>query len=431
MTKQKKPYDPHAAIAAHLPSDSAAASNVVELWRRALDINDKGKVVACLRNIYTILTNDERWHQVLGFDAFAQQVVKLKTPPYDGGKAGSWGDVDDSRMAMWLSQHYGINTQTKLVREAMLAAADSQSFHPVRDYLESIKWDRTERLEDWTSTYLGAPSTPYSVFAGLKWMVSAVARVMRPGCKADNVLILEGAQGRLKSTALAILGGAWFMDTPFVIGDKDAFMQIRGKWIVELAELDGFSRAETSKAKAFFSGYQDTYRAPYMAWTRTVKRQCVFAGTVNHGAYLRDTTGNRRYWPIETGQIQIEAIQRDRDQLWAEAAARYADGTRWWVSEDEVALFGVEQEVREVTDAYEDEIAGYLIGKSEVMMAGVLRDGLGISEKDWTMALQTRVGELLARLGWKAGKRVAPSVDKRRPRLYTRAEVQRQPGEDA
>jgi putative DNA primase/helicase len=424
MSKPKKPYDPHAAIAAHLPPEAGGADNVIEIWRRSLDLNDKGKFVASLRNCYTILANDERWRGVLGFDEFAQQVVKLKPPPFEWGKAGSWGDVDDSRMAMWLSQHYGINTHTRLVREAMLAVADSLSFHPVRDYLKSITWDGKERIEEWTLIYLGAPRSDYTILAGLKWLVAAVARVMRPGCKADNVLILEGPQGRLKSTALAILGGVWFMDTPFVIGDKDAFMVIRGKWIVELAELDGFSRAETSKAKAFFSAYQDTYRAPYMAWTRTVMRQCVFAGTVNHGTYLRDTTGNRRYWPIETGQIDIEAIKRDRDQLWAEAAARYADGTRWWVTEDEIELFAVEQEVREVTDAYEDQIANYLVGKSEVMMAGVLRDGLGLTEKDWTLALQTRVGELLARLGWKAAKRVAPSVDKRRPRIYLREEAE-------
>lgn len=420
MTREKKPYDPAAAMAAHSTPGGEPPDNVIEIWRRSLQLTSRGNFVPSLRNIYTILTHDKRWQDALGFDQFAQQVVKLKPPPYDCAAAGEWSDIDDSRMAMWLSQHYSINANTKLVREAMMARADSQSFHPVRDYLGTLAWDGIERLDEWTITYLGAPDSAYAMLAGQKWLIAAVARVMRPGCKADNVLILEGAQGKLKSTALSILGGAWFMDTPFVIGDKDSYMAIRGKWIVELAELDGFSRAESSKAKAFFSGYQDTYRAPFAAWVRTVKRQCVFAGTVNHGAYLRDTTGNRRYWPIETNEIDIEGLRRDRDQLWAEAAARYAGGTPWWVRVDEVGVFGQEQEQREVADAYEDLIAEYLLGKSEVLLGDVLRSGIGIIEKDWTMALQTRAGELLARLGWRPGKRAARSIDRHRPRVYVR-----------
>jgi putative DNA primase/helicase len=186
---------------------------------------------------------------VLAFDEFANQVVKRKPPPFDGGEAGPWGDVDDLRTAIWLAQHYRFNVEKKLVIQAATAAAHERRFHPVREYFAKLKWDQTPRLETWLATYLGASEGEYSRLAGAKFLIGAVARVMRPGCKMDNVLILEGEQGRWKSTALAVLAGDWFSDTPFTIGDKDAYLQMRGNLIYELAELDGFSRAESSRAR--------------------------------------------------------------------------------------------------------------------------------------------------------------------------------------
>jgi predicted P-loop ATPase len=212
--------------------------------------------------------------------------------------------------------------------------------------------------------YCGAAEDDYTRLAGSKFLIGAVARVMRPGCKMDNVLILEGPQGRWKSTAFSILAGAWFGDTPFAIGDKDAYLQMRGNLIYELAELDGFSRTESSRAKAFFSSRYDTFVPKYVAWAIKVPRQLVFAGTVNHGTYLRDTTGNRRYWPVKIERADIEELARDRDQLWAEACTRFAEGGRWWVEESERPLFELEQELRYVGDAYEDLIREWALGKS-------------------------------------------------------------------
>jgi putative DNA primase/helicase len=426
---KRTPQDAPGAIVKPVEADSDTDLSVVQQlydvdsWKRLLQFNAKNLPLATLLNISLILSNDPRWSGVLAYDDFSMKVITRKPSPLDQAVVGDWTDVQDSRTTAWLSQFYQLNAPTKLVREAIMMAANSKSFHPVQEYLASLEWDGEERLDTWTIVYLGATPSDYVKLAGAKWLIAGVARVMRPGCKVDNVLIIEGDQGSLKSTALAIFGGPWFMDTPFVIGERDAYMQIRGAWVVELAELDGFSRSESSRAKAFFSSNQDVYRAPYAAWVQTIKRQCVFAGSVNHGAYLRDTTGNRRYWPILAGAIDIESLRRDRDQLWAEAAVRYADGTPWWVSEDEVALFAIEQEAREVTDAYEDAIADYLIGKSEVMMADILKGALGLAQRDWSLALQTRVGESLARLGWKPGKRAARTVDSRRPRIYVRSPV--------
>jgi len=373
---------------------------------QALRYGDKGKPVASLFNVAAVLEQDDRWTGVLAWDQMASQVVKRKPPPFLGGEVGAWSDVDEIRTSIWIAEHYDFNPNIHDVRRAMLSAAQRSPFHPVRQYLEAIEWDRTPRVLDWVCRYLGAEDAgetgAYHLSAGSKWLISAVARVMRPGCKADNVLILEGPQGRLKSSALAVLGGEWFMDTPFNLHDKDRFTHIQGRWIVELAELDGFSRAESSAAKAFFSSPQDRYTPKYIAHAIEVKRQVVFAGTVNLGTYLHDKTGNRRYWPVRVGEINLEALRRDRDQIWAEALVRYAAGEKWWVSEQaEAAIFALEQSLRETPDALEELIGAYVEVHEDVTMRQLLESlAPDVKIKDWTPALQNRVGHIMSALGW-------------------------------
>ena len=396
MAKKTK-YDAAKALLANLPPPSGEAD---DYWEKNLEQNDKLRIIASLRNIFLILTRDERWQDVVAFDEFANQVVKRKPPPFEGGEPGPWGDIDDLRTAIWLSHHYRFNADKKLVIQAVTAAAHERPFHPVRDYLKALAWDQKPRLREWLAQYCGASENEYTQLAGSKFLIGAVARVMKPGCKMDNVLILEGDQGRWKSTALATLAGEWFGDTPFAIGDKDSYLVMRGHLIYELAELDGFSRAESSRAKAFFSSRYDTFVPKYVAWAIKVPRQCVFAGTVNHGTYLRDTTGNRRYWPVKIERADIEALAIARDQLWAEAMHRFAQGERWWVEESERELFALEQELRYVGDAYEELVREWALGKSEFTMAGVLADCLHLEKSKWTRAEQTRVGEVLATLGY-------------------------------
>lgn len=397
MAKNKEKYDPTKALLANLPVPSGEPD---DYWEKNLEQNDKLKIIASLRNVFLILSRDERWAGVLGFDEFSNQVVKRKAPPFDGGEAGPWGDVDDLRTAIWLSHHYRFNADKKLVIHAVTAAAHDRRFHPVREYFTRLEWDRRPRLATWLKDYAGATINDYTAAAGTKFLIGAVARVMRPGCKMDNVLILEGEQGRWKSTVLSTLAGAeWFSDTPFAIGDKDAYLQMRGNLIYELAELDGFSRTESSRAKAFFSSRYDTFVPKYVAWAIKVPRQCVFAGTVNHGTYLRDTTGNRRYWPVKIERAEIDELARNRDQLWAEALHEFNEGRRWWVEESERELFALEQELRYVGDAYEDLIREWALGKDAFTMAQVLADCLHLEKSKWTRAEQTRVGEVVATLG--------------------------------
>ena len=193
-------------------------------------------------------------------------------------------------------------------------------------------------------------------------MISAVARIMQPGAKVDHMLILEGPQGTKKSSALKALAGAdWFTDELAEIGSKDAAQQMRGIWIIEIAELDAISRAEVSRIKAFLSRTRDRYRPPYERYVVEVPRQCVFAGSVNPDTYLRDETGNRRFWLVRCGVINLDALSRDRDQLWAEAVARYRDGTIWWLGETElIADAKAEQDRRYHSDAWDSRIDRWL-----------------------------------------------------------------------
>jgi putative DNA primase/helicase len=396
-----------------------------DYWEKNLELTDKLKIVSSLRNAYLILSRDDRWQGVIAFDEFSQQVMKLKAPPFEiGAAAGPWSDADDSRTMIWLAHHYKVNIEHKTLVRAVKAVADDHPIHPVREYFDGLKWDGKARLESWLHEYLGAQANEYTCAVGVKFMVGAVARVMRPGCKMDNVMILEGEQGRWKSTALRVLADPWFMDTPFTIGDKDAYLVIRGSLFVELAELDGFSRAESSRAKAFFSSPTDTFVPKYIAWSIKVPRQCVFVGTVNHGTYLKDSTGNRRYWPVRIEKAAIEDLKRDRDQLWAEAVHLYRDGTRWWVESNEVELFTPEQELRAIGDVYEDKIADYLAGKSETTMEQLLSEGLKLEVAKWTPAEQTRVGNVMQSLGWEKRRRSTGS------RGYFYAKRERVPGEE-
>ena len=207
--------------------------------------------------------------------------------------------------------------------------------------------------------YLGTERNDYAEEVGARWLTSAVARIYRPGAKADCCLILEGRQGLKKSTALRTIAGEWFTDEIADLGSKDAAMQTRGVWIIEIAELDSLGRPEVSKVKAFMSRACDRFRPPYGRRLIESPRQCVFAGSVNQSSYLRDETGGRRFWPASCTRILIDELARDRDQLWAEAVLRFRGGSVWWL--DSVELNRIAQQ--EQSDRYEgnpwDEVIAF------------------------------------------------------------------------
>ena len=381
-------------------------------WKDQLSRSENGSLIAHMQNVELILGNDERWAGVIGYSSFSSKIIKLRAAPYGGG-VGEWADIDDMRVMKWLAQQYNLRVKSTHVIEAVSVVAHDHAFHPVCEYLKGLEWDRVPRLGTWLTDVLGVELNDYSTKVGKRWMVSAVGRVMVPGCKADSVMILEGAQGAGKSTALGILGGAWFMDTPFTLGDKDAFQAIRGKWIIELGELDSFNKAESTKAKQFFSASIDTYRESYGRRTMDVPRQCVFAGTTNQDEYLKDATGNRRYWPVACTKVDLDLLREIRDQLWAEAVFCYEAGDVWWVNRDEAPLFAEAQEERFVVDEWEGPILSWLeesqIGETTTG-SEILSGPLKLDAGHWGKPEQMRVGAIMHRLGWR--KRRMPALPK-------------------
>ena len=396
-------------------AESAEAS---QEWkaRLLLKFDKEGRAIgykSCALNVSRILANDDRWAGVLAFDESATSPTFQTQPPFHQDYADPNDrifprmliDEDYIRVGYWLLEEYGINLATEGIAGAVLVAAQFQRVHPVRDYLSSLRWDGVERIEMWLRTYLGGRSLvhqgpEYVDAVGKMWLISAVARAFKAGCKADHVLVLEGNEGIGKSTALKILGGAAFSDTQIDIQNKDAYLHIRGKWVVELAELDSLMRAESSTAKAFFTSATDRYRAPYGRTMVEVPRGCVFAGSVNHNDYIRDASGGRRYWPVECVQLDLETLTRDRDQLWAEAVACYRRGDRWWPEAAQAEVFRAEQAARQIDDPWETLIVDWIDGKGQVTPSEIMSECLKITSDKQDRRAQTRIGIIFQRLGW-------------------------------
>lgn len=373
-----------------------------EPWREKLQYAEKGGLIAHPFNVALILGNDKRWKGCIAWDAFSSKTRKLRPAPY-GGTAGDWSDLDDIKVTLWLADVYGFRVKSSHVVEAVSSVAFDNSVHPVREYLEGVVWDGRPRLELWLQDRLGVRDSEYVRKVGKRWMISAVARVFRPGCKVDSMLILEGLQGEGKSSAARVLAGEWFMDTSIDLSNKDAYQAIRGKWIVEMAELDSLNKAESTKAKQFVSSAIDTYRESYGRRILDVPRQSVFIGTTNQDEYLKDDTGNRRYWPVMCTKVDLDGLRGDRDQLWAEAVACFRAGEMWWVEREEAEMFAAEQEQRYQADMWEEPIIEYLakrhIGDS-VTGAHVLEKALNIDPSHWGKPEQMRVGKIMHRLRW-------------------------------
>ena len=380
-------------------------------------------------NVIIALTSDIAFAGVLAFDDFSQEIVVRQPLPWDaatGPFPRPWEDADDVRTAEWL-QLRGVNVAPLVVGRAVGAVAREHRIHPVRDWLEHLRWDGIPRIETWTSSYLGAAPTAFHHTVGALWLISAVARIFRPGVKADHMLILEGPQGARKSTAIKVLAGEdWFTDELPELGSKDAAIHMQGVWIVEIAELDAIGRAEVSRIKAFLTRTTDRFRPPYGRYTVEVPRQCVFAGTVNPDTYLRDETGNRRFWPLRCGSIDIAALARDRDQIWAEAVHRFREGAIWWIDDPAtLAEAAVAQEERYQADAWDDLIEHWLTHENRTVSDGfpdyansrtksvprpkpladvsvgeILEEAIGLEPARWTRGEQMRVSAYLKANGW-------------------------------
>jgi predicted P-loop ATPase len=347
-----------------------------ERYRAGMIRNKEGLPRPLLANVITVLRNDPRWQGVLAYNEASLFVVTRAPCPFRKETGSNWTEYDDILATDWV-QHNGIAVGQSIVAAAIQGVAREHTFHPIRDYFRSLTWDKTPRIEGWLVEYLGVMDRPYARAVGKCWLTSAVARVFRPGCQVDHTLMLEGPQGTNKSTALRTLASDdWFTDHISDLQNKDSRLELRGKLIIELAEMDRLRRAESERVKSFLTTRIDSFRPPYGRRVETFPRECVFAASTNEQTPLVDATGNRRFWPIECGNIDVDRIRADRDQLWAEAYFEYKVGAKWWLeSKPLIEAATEEQEWRYDEGVWDEAITLWL----ENPMEKFDKDGLPLA----------------------------------------------------
>ena len=368
----------------------------------------KGKPLPILANAYIALQHDPAVRDALAYDEMActamlmHQIGVPMGGELEAPRPLTDKDVDD--IQKWL-QHAGLE---RIGREPVYSAvnchAREHGYHPLRDYLASLSWDGKPRVNVWLVTKLGAENSDYVRAIGQMFLISMVARIFEPGCKADHMPVLEGPQGALKSTACQVLGGEWFSDSlPDITAGKDASQHLRGKWLIEVAEMHAYSRAEASLLKSFISRQAERYRPAYGRLEVHEPRQCLFIGTTNKDTYLRDETGGRRFWPVKCGEIDIEGLEADRDQLFAEAVNLFQAGVPWWPDRAfEAEHITPQQAARYEGDPWEQPISEYLTGVSKTTVVAVATNALGMKTDRIGTADQRRIVAVLLLLGWKA-----------------------------
>lgn len=325
-----------------------------DVWKKDLELSDKGGIRSTIGNIRVILENDPALKGRIAWDEMDMlQAVKRDLPWREASdrRGRTWQNSDDSNLRLYMERTYGIVGKEKIM-DGVETTAKAHSFHPIREYIRSEDWDGVPRVETLLIRYLGAEDTAYTRAVTRKTLVAAVARVFRPGIKYDYMLVLRGRQGIGKSALLGRLAGEWFSDSFGTMSGKEAYEQVRRAWIIEVGELAGMKKAEAETIKQFISKREDQYRPAYGRQVEVFPRQCIFVGTTNETEFLRDTTGNRRFWVVDTPnsdsrvdfrpELTAEVVQ----QIWAEAYHYYRQGEPLYLTGE------VEAEAARVQDDY-------------------------------------------------------------------------------
>lgn len=334
-------------------------------WENALELDKQGRIKDTLDNIVIILRNDDEL-QSIAFNRHRDGIDAKDGLPWEQMKPG-WNDSDNAALKVFLSRKYGIYSPTK-TKDAILAVAAERAYHPILEYLDALPaWDEVPRIETLLIDYFGAEDSAYTRAVIRKTMAAAVARIYRPGTKFDSVLILNGPQGIGKSTFFAKLAGDWFSDSLTLtdMKDKSGAEKLQGYWILELSELNGMKKADVETVKSFISRADDKYRASYGVNVESHPRQSIIVGSTNaESGFLRDITGNRRFWPVRiTGEsskhpwdIDSETVQ----QIWAEALVTYKAGEVLYLRGEEATAAVSEQAAAMESDDREGIIRNYL-----------------------------------------------------------------------
>ncbi len=380
-------------------------------WFRDMIRDDKGRVFPNVENAMVALRAAPELEGILAYDEMLKApLLAAALPAIDDDSITSCEayprplrDTDVTHIQAWLQREGLPKIGRDTTHQAVDARAQECAFHPVRQYLEALRWDFVPRLERWLSYYLGAEVSAYHSGIGRMFLIAMVARIFQPGCKGDYMPVLEGIQGIRKSTACRILAGEWFSDSPPDLGaGKDLAAHLRGKWLIEIGELSAINRAETEALKAFITRQVERYRPAYGRQEVIEPRQCVFIGTTNKETYLRDETGARRFWPVKVGVIDSEALEHDRDQLFAEAVALYRQGVKWWPDGDfEREHIKPQQDARFEVDIWQETIGVWLRGRDKALVGEIAREALDMQTNRIGRQDQNRIIAVLETLGWK------------------------------
>lgn len=433
-----------AATRSESPDRSSAGAGGTQerpqTWRMHLSHTSSGAVkpvrenaVLCLDGVGDVPGSPEL-AGVVAFNDFTNDVVKLKPAPW-GSPVGVWAEVDELLFGEYLVHRHHLPSMPRgTLEEAISMVAHRHRYHPIRTWLQGLEWDGQARLATWLRRVCleedewddRAPLQRYLARVGTWYLQAMCARAMQPGVKFDYMLILEGPQGYRKSTTLRTLAGDWFADTGLVLGDKDSYQQLQGVWLYEVPELDAFSKADVMKIKAYIASQEDYFRASFDRRARKYPRQLVFGGTTNEDHYLTDPTGNRRFWPVRVTRIcDIDWLEANREQLFAEAMVRFNDGARMYpTAKEERELFQPQQSERTVENAIESGILRWLTTNAEgqlckeVSLVEILgKLGIGIEKLGPGRFHEKQAGAALRRLGWIEGR----SSGEGRPRVFRRA----------
>lgn len=362
----------------------------------------KGRPLATEANIGLFISRSDEWR--LRYDEFgAKAIVELS--PANGMAPARPGELDDYHVGIarnWLALEHSMDAGSQVTRGGLVFAAKQRWFDPLKDYLRNLEWDGVSRVETWLHDFLGVMASEARAL-GRMWLISAVARALQPGCKADYMLVLIGGQGERKTSALEALcpEPSWFQPDLPDVRDKDSMQALLGAWIVSSDEMNAMRNAERMElAKNYLTRRWDRYRAPYAASFCTVPRRCVFAGTSNPKQILHDPTGNRRFWCVEVTRTDVDGIREARDQLWAESVELYRGGAQWWPDkETERAI--VERNREEFTshDEWQTKVEEQCVSKDSVTIGDLLAS-IGLPPEKWGRGEQRRIADILTGMRW-------------------------------
>jgi putative DNA primase/helicase len=386
-------------------------------WVEKLDKTDEAiycRPAPLLKNVTLILRHDRRWQGVLAVDEMAKQITTTQIAPWHETEPtagiGVWDpDTDPQRLSEWLQSAYGISLSSEQVAKSVHVVAQDKRFHPVQEWLRGLpEHDGEPRVARLFPVYCGAPDNAYTHAVAQCLLVGLVARALAPGCKVDTCVVLEGPQGIRKSSfCKSLVGPSWFAESTCDVSTKDAQLAMHGKWLLEMPELAGLTRSQVEVTKAFFSRASDWLRPPYAKRHADLRRSSVPIATTNDSTYLRDRTGHRRFLPIRCSTIDPAAVERDQEQLFAEAFALYQAGAAYWIDDPAVLqLAAMQTSKRETVDPWRSHLTGWLgertvsgiRGSVGVTVAQAL-ESLGVPKERQGPELDVRIGAIFAQLG--------------------------------